>query len=422
MAHLFSSLKLIVTKSIRQYLLSTIITAISVALAAGLLMAVFSIQSQAYSAFTGGPFGFDAVLGARGSKIQLVLNTVFHLETSPGNIPYKVYQEIKKDKRIITAIPYVLGDNYMGFPIVGTIEDIFTKFEYQKHRKFQIAPGGRYFDHRRNEAVIGSFVAQKTGLKVGSKFNPTHGTVHSEELKHEALYHVVGVLKPTNSPSDRAIWIPVDGMYRLEGHVLRGAGKLYIPKDHEPIPDEHKELCAVLLKLKSPQAGFHLDQKYNKQGTTATRAWPIGAVMAKLFNRIGWMNKILAFICYLIIGVASGSILTSVYNTINERRREFAILRAIGSRKKVLFSAIIIQCMTIAGIGSILAYLVYWIIMGVASFILRAQTGVVLNIWQFHPVLILTPMGMIILGALAGILPAVRAYSTDVATNIVSDS
>src|SRR5258706_9589997 len=197
-----SGIMLIVRRSLSQHALSTTITLISVALASGLVMAVFCVNDQTYDAFPGGPVGFDAVLGARGSQLQLVLNTVFHLETSPGNIPWELFTTIKKDPRVQLAIPYAVGDNYRGFRIVGTTEEIFTKFEYQKGHKLTPEAGGRVFDGGRREAVIGSTEALKTGLKVGSIFNPYHGLIYDENKRHEEEYVVVGVTGVSNSPSD----------------------------------------------------------------------------------------------------------------------------------------------------------------------------------------------------------------------------
>ena len=116
--------------------------------------------------------------------------------------------------------------------------------------------------------------------------------------------------------------------------MLRGSGKDYVPKDNQPIPDEDKELSSVLLKLKDPQAGFNLDYTINKQGKVATLAWPIGRVMADLFNRLGWMSRILVLVAYLVMMVAACSILAALHNTMRERRREFAILRALGAAGK----------------------------------------------------------------------------------------
>ncbi len=127
----------IVNKSLLQHKLSTTITILSVALAAALVMSVFSIRDQAESAFTGGPVGFDAVLGAKGSQLQLVINTVFHLATSPGNIPWSRYKSIKKNENVELAVPYAVGDNYRGYRLVGTTPELFEKFEYTKGNKFE---------------------------------------------------------------------------------------------------------------------------------------------------------------------------------------------------------------------------------------------------------------------------------------------
>jgi putative ABC transport system permease protein len=415
---ILGGLFLIVRKSLRQHALSTIITVISVALASGLVMSVFSINDQTYEAFTGGPVGFDAVLGARGSQLQLVLNTVFHLETSPGNIPWELYTTIREDPRVELAIPYALGDNYRGFRIVGTTTDLFEKFAYRKGKPFEFEKGGRPFDVQRREAVIGSFVAQKTGLGLGAKFNPYHGLVYDPSKRHAEEYVVVGVLAPTNSPSDRVIWIPLEGIFRMEGHILRGTGEEYTAEAGQEIPDEHKEVSAVMLKLKNPQAGMMLDTTINKQGKVATLAWPIGTVMASLFDKIGWMSRVLTFVSYLVVAVAGGAILASIYNTINERRREFAILRSLGARRRTVFSAIVLEATTISALGALCGFLVYAAILSASAVIVRAQTGVALAVFSVHPSLYLTPLGIVLVGAVAGLIPAAKAYATDVAESL----
>ena len=351
-----------------------------------------------------------------------MLNTVFHLETSPGNIPWAMYQAMKSDRRVELAIPYATGDNYQGFRIVGTTDEIFTKFHYRAGRTFEVEPGGRFFDSTRREAVIGSFAAARTGLKPGDTFNPYHGLVYSESSKHNEQYTVVGILKPTNSPSDRVIFIPIEGIFRMGGHVLRGTGQVYQPQAGVGIPDEAKEVSAVMLKFKNPKTGFDLDMTINKQGKVATLAYPIGRVMAELFDKVGWMSRVLELVAYLVVIVAAAAILASIYNTINERRREFAILRALGARRATVFSAIVFEAAAIAFIGTMIGYIVYAAIFGTAMVVVRAQTGVVLDIWSMHPALYLTPLGMTLVGALAGVLPAYKAYATDVATNLAPAS
>lgn len=409
------ALRLLVSRSLRQHALSTAITAGSVALAAGLVMAVFAIKSQTYDAFTGGANGFDAVLGARGSQLQLVLNTVFHLETSPGNIPWSMYVAMAQDEGVELAVPYALGDNYERFRVVGTTRALFERFPGAQG--IRLAAGGRLFDESAREAIVGSVVAARTGLTVGQTFHPGHGLSDGDN-DHDDEFTVTAVLEATNSPMDRVVWIPIEGVYRMSGHVLRGTGRNFRAEAGQEIPPEHREVSAVLLKLTDPQSGIALDQAINRQGQRATLAWPIGRSMADLFEKIGWVNRVLELVAYLVVVVAAGTILASLYNTMNERRREFAILRALGARRGTVFSAIVVEATAIAALGALLGYLVYAGILGLALVIVRAQTGVVLDVFKVSPVLWWTPLGMLAIGAISGVIPALKAYRTDVATHL----
>lgn len=413
-------LMLIVRRSLRQHALSTSVTVVSVALACGLVMAVFAIKRQSYDAFTGGAQGFDAVLGARGSQLQLVLNAVFHLETSPGNIPWQLYKSVEEDPGVELAVPYAVGDSYEGFRIIGTTTDLFTRFPGEGG--LTVTSGGRLFTADAKEAVVGSVVAQRTGVRAGDHLEPSHGLADVEGKAHDDEYTVVGVLAPTNSPLDRLVFIPIEGVFRMSGHVLRGTGRNYRPEEGVEIPDEHREVSAVMLKLADPQAGMFLDQAINRQGTRATLAWPIGRSMADLFEKIGWVNQVLELVAYFVVVVAAGTILASLYNTMHERRREFAILRALGARRRTVFSAIVLEATTITALGALVGYAVYAVILGVAFVIVREQTGVVLQVFKPDQALWLTPLGMVVLGALAGLLPAIKAYRTDVAGNLTPTS
>ncbi|MBK7976092.1 MAG: ABC transporter permease [Deltaproteobacteria bacterium] len=414
----FGGIALLVRRSLRQHAFSTVVTVASVALATGLTMALFAIQAQSEAAFTGGATAFDAVLGARGSQLQLVLNTVFHLETSPGNLPWSTYQAIRADPRVAEAIPYAVGDNYRGYRIVGTVAELFTRGEASRGLRFRMATGGRVFDSSSREAVVGSLVAERLGLHAGSTFHPFHGVVFDESARHDELYTVVGVLEPTHTPSDRVLWIPIEGVFRMAGHVLRGAGTEYQPREGAPIPDEAKEVSAVMLKLRSPQAGIALDQTINRQGKVATLAWPIGRVMSELLDKVGWMSRVLLAVAQLVVIVAAASILASLYNTMSARRRDFAILRALGAGRCTVLAAIVLESTAIAALGAVMGLLVHAAIVGAASALLRDRVGVVLDVMHVTAPVLATPVVVALLGAGAGIVPALRAYATDVASNL----
>lgn len=393
----------IVLKSLRQHALSTAVTSISIALAGGLLMAVWSVKEQAQATFTQVDAGFDAVLGARSSKLQLVLNAVFHLEASPANIAWADVLDIQKHPGVELAVPIAMGDNYRSYRIVGTTIEMFTKSEYAPGKYFTNAPPGRLFDANRQEAVVGDFAARKLGLTYGSKFRPYHGLNFNEADQHEDEYVVVGVLEPSNTPADKVIWIPLAGVQNMSGHSVETA----------------TDVSAVLVKLRSPMVGPSLEQLYNKRGNRLTFAWPMGATMAELFNKISWFDRVLALVAILVAVVAAGSVLASIYNSMNERRRQIAILRALGARRSTIAFTVVLEAVAIAAIGALISYVLYGVILTSAGAVIRAQTGVVLDPLAWHPVLIFAPLGLIALSALAGLVPAWKAYRTDVASNLV---
>jgi putative ABC transport system permease protein len=396
----------IVRKSLRQHALATCITSLSIALAAGLLMSVWSVKTQTQAGFTQMTGGFDAVLGARSSKLQLVLNAVFHLEASPANIAWSDYLEIKENPNVQLAIPMGTGDNYRGYRIVGTLPEMFTEIEYAPGRRHAVRPPGRMFDPELREAVVGSFAAQKLRLRRGDEFQPYHGLTYDEDHQHEETYVVVGILEPSNTPADRVIWIPLEGVQTMSGHAEESA----------------TDISAVLVKLRSPIAGRLLEQSYNWEDTRLTFAWPIGATMADLLNKIGWIDRVLALIAYLVAIVAIGSVLASIYNTLNERRREIAILRALGAHRRTVFGTIVLEAASIAALGVLLGFAFYAVIMSVVAGIVRAQTGVVLDPLEWNAVLFWAPAGLIAMGALAGLVPAWKAYQTDVAEHLAPTS
>ena len=400
------TLLLIVRKSLRQHALSTTFTALSIALAVGLWMSVWTVKEQSQATFTEVNAGFDAVLGARGSKLQLVLNAVFHLEASPGNLPWSDFLDIQKNPAVALAVPLAVGDNYRGYRLVGTTLEFFQRTEFAPGKKFSLQGNGRLFNQEYREAVVGSFVAERLKLRPGDEFHPYHGLTFDEKEQHAETYVVTGVLKPSNTPADRVIWIPLEGLQKMTGHD----------------PHAASDLSAVLVKLRTPAAGFQLDVMFNKQGNRLTFAWPIGQIMAQLFDKIGWFDRVLALVAYLVAFVAVTSVLVSIYNSMNERRREIAILRALGARRLTVFGAIVAEAAAITTLGVAAGFVVYAVILATVAGVIRAQTGVVLDPLAFSPVMLWAPALMIALGALAGVVPAVKAYRTSVAEHLVPAS
>ena len=257
---------LLAWRGLKQHAFSSFVAAFTISMAGGLFLSTWKIKEEAQKAFNNSSGGFDAVLGARGSKLQLILNAMFHLEASPGNLSWEQYELIRDTRGVKEAYPIAVGDNYYGYRLVGTLPELFRNHEWKKGRKYEVQDG-RIFSADAKEALVGDFAARKLGLSVGSQFHPYHGLDFDEKKRHQDTYVVVGLLEPTGTPSDRVIWIPIKGIQKMEGHD----------------PAAAQSISAVLLSL-SGRTGFTLDMKYNKQGNQTTFAWPVAGVLSSFFQ------------------------------------------------------------------------------------------------------------------------------------------
>ena len=392
----------LIYRSLRQHALSTFVTAASIALACGLLLTVWVVKTQSQAVFAATNSGYDAVLGARGSKLQLVLNAIFHLESSPGNITAADFEMIRHHPAVKTAIPIALGDNFYGWRIVGTVEQLFAEVERAPGQRYVIAPGGRNFKIGTMEAVVGAYAARKLGWKVGTTFKPYHGLAFDPKAQHDELYAVVGVLEPTGTPVDRVIWIPLEGVQTMSGHNPLAA----------------TELSAVLIQLRTPMAGLMLNNQLNASGGKLTFAYPIGAIVAELFNKISWVDKVLTLVAWLVAVVASGSVLVSIYNSMSARQRDIAILRALGAHRRTIFGAVVGEAAVIGALGALAGFVVFISLALFVTSVIQAQTGILLEPLKWNPVFWWGPAVFVGLCALGGLVPALKAYRVPVAETI----
>ena len=391
----------LIYRSLRQHALSTLVTAGSIALAAGLLLTVWVVKTQSQAVFAATNSGFDAVLGARGSKLQLVLNAIFHLEASPGNLSAQDFEAVRRHPAIKLAVPIAVGDNYYGWRIVGTTPQLFD-VEYLPGKKYAVANGGRLFEDGKREAVIGAVAAKKLKLGVGDTFQPYHGLAFDASAQHDEVYTIVGVLEPTSTPVDRVIWIPLSGVQNMAGHDPRTA----------------TDISAALIQLRAASAGVMLDMMINRQGNKMTFAYPIGTIVADLFNKISWVDRVLTLVAWLVVAVAAGSVLVSIYNSMSARQRDIAILRALGARRRPGFGAVVGEAAVIGLLGSALGFAAFAALaFGVAS-IIQAQTGVVLHPFKWNDIFWWGPATLVGLAILGGIVPALKAYRVPVAETI----
>ena len=299
------------------------------------------------------------------------------------------------------AIPIAVGDNLKGYRIVGTIPGLFSDVEYARGGDTRSRPAAGC-SRRRRRRLSWAVLPREAQPEGRRTFHPFHGLAYDPSAQHAETYTVVGILDPTNTPLDKVILIPIKGVQTMSGHDPRAA----------------TDISAVLIKLRSPTAGFMLDIMINKQGNRLTFAYPIGAILADLFSKISWFDRVLALVAYIVALVAAASVLASIYNSMNARKRDIAILRSLGARRRLVFGAVVAESACIGALGAAAGFGVYIVLFAAVARIIRAQTGVVLSLAELHPVLALAPVGLIVLCALGGVVPAAKAYRLPVAENL----
>lgn len=398
------TLLLLARRSLQQHAFSSAVCILAIALAGALLMTVWSLKTSARQAFERTSSGYDAVLGARGSKLQLVLNGLFFMDESPGTVPAADWHKIQSHPAVQAAIPIAMGDNYQGFRIVGTTTNYFTDVPYAPKRNHHVLSPGRLFDPTLREMVAGSIAAHQLGLQRGDRIRPYHGLNFDPDHEHEEEYLVVGILEPSNTPADRVLWIPLAGVQHMDGHD----------------PAKAEELSAVLIHFKPDRmvAGQQLDRQYNRDDTRLTFAWPAAQIVARLLERVAWMERLLILVAWLVAGVAAATILVTLYGSLNERRRDLAILRTLGAHRRTVFGLLLLEAAAISLCGVILSTALHLGIHSAVSSLVRNQTGMTLELGTGLTGLAAIALGMLCLGTAAGLVPAIKAYREDVAANL----
>ena len=453
----------LVIKNILQRKFSVLLTVISVSLGVALIGSTLAIKEEVEKNFNQSNVGYEMIVGAKGSSMQLVLNTVFMLGNPVGNIRYEVYEKLKHDRRIALALPYALGDNYDGFNIVGTTDDLFTKFNYKVGKSFSFASGHAFEAHSKFQAVLGFDAAKSTGLKIGDEFIATHGLQETAEgMGHqheETPFTVVGILNRTGTASDKIIYTTVESVWAVHEHELHHEHEpeaLIADHDAHMHTNEHEranetqknehvhehdhhhhegistedhhitDLTAVLIKVRSPLFALHLYKQIN-DWPLAQAAIPVNEIKS-LFEIISNIDWAFFLITVLVIVVALIGMMVSIYNSLYERRREISIMRALGAHRSKIFGIIILEAFTISFFGALFGLFFSKLLSLVLKGYILETTGVeisvkLLTMISFYeitelPVELLIMSSVSFIGALVAIIPAIVAYKTDVSKNL----
>lgn len=398
-------------KSIRNRKFTSFLCVLSIALSVTLFLGIERIRNGARDGFTNTISKTDLIVGAKGGPLQLLLYTVFHIGGAVNNIKMTTYEDIKKNPQVEWTIPISLGDAYKGYRVVATDENFYKHYTFRGDRHPEMQEGAVPTDTF--DVVLGSEVAKKFKHKVGDPIVISHGISAQAILSHDnTLFKIIGIMKPTSTPLDTGVYITLQGMEAIHFGWETG-----VPDDKAINPERFKkeniqitQLTSFMVKLKSRIAVLRMRRNIDQYAAEPIMAIIPALSLQEMWETIGYVEQILFLVslCVLLVGVLS--ILISLYTSINERRREMAILRSLGASSKHIFFLLIYESSFLVLAGCILGVLSMY---GLLFFV---RPWLESNFSVYLPIEALSStewiyLGLIfIVGTLAGLIPAIKAY------------
>jgi len=366
-----------------QTALSLILLALGVGTIAMLLVVVHQLEER----MGRDARGIDLVVGAKGSPIQLILSGIYHLDAPTGNIPLAAAQALGKNPLIRKSIPLALGDSWQGYRIVGSVH------EYPRHYGAELAAGQLW--QKPMEAVLGAEVAGRTKVKVGERFVGAHGIGGEGEAHEQDPYTVVGVLARTGTVLDRLVLTSIESVWEVH---------------HEKNPAP--EVTVLLVQYASPLAAVSLPRQINSQ--SALQAASPAYETARLFRIVGVGVEALRAFAVMLIFAAALSVFIALYTALEERRYDLAVMRVLGASPARLAGLLIVEGAVLAVLGALIGILLGHAMTSALGVWFAAQQQYPVTGLAFRPQELWLPVVALTVGVAAALLPAWRAYRTDV--------
>jgi putative ABC transport system permease protein len=353
--------------------------------------------------------GIDLVIGAKGSPMQIILSSIYHLDVPTGNISLKQAREIAAHRMVKRAIPLALGDNHKGFRIVGTNAD------YLDHYQARLARGQLW--QKPLDTVLGADVAARTGEDIGSTFVGAHGlSGRAGEHVHEAYpYRVVGVLAPTGTVVDRLILTDLSSVWAVHADQYDIKDIANIAK---LMPDEEKEYTALLVEYATPLAAAALP-RYVNSNTDMQAASPAYET-ARLFSIIGVGVDVLRGFALVLVLAAGLSVFIALTNALEERRYDLAIMRTLGASPGRLMALLLFEGALLAIAGCALGLVLGHAMTEFLGVALKAAQQVAVTGWTWLGAELWIVALALGVGVVAALLPAWRACRTDISATLAA--
>lgn len=406
-------------RSLANRKVTSALTILAITLSMSLLLVVERVRIGARDGFTGVISQTDVIAGARTSPVQLLLQSVFQIGSAANNVSPETWDYFRNHPAVSWTIPISMGDSHRGYRVIATNSSFFKHYRYQKNTGLMFAVGQAPSTDR--GVVIGASVAKSLGYKINSQIVLAHGLAKESFVKHEdSPFTVVGILAPTGTPFDRSLFISLEAMHQLhEPNVHMSDDREahnHEAHNHEAHEDEEEHhdhlpgLSAILIGTKARTDALALQreiQTYEKEALTAILP---GLTLAQLWEMMSYAEDGLRIISTVVIIIGLLSMVVALYNSLNERRREMAILRALGARPWMITATLITEASLITGISVVASLtLTYGILFGAAAWI-TTSFGLKLPVtypsfeeWS-------RILAMFLTGLLMAAVPAWRAY------------
>nr|WP_312972948.1 ABC transporter permease [Pseudomonas sp.] len=400
---------------------TALLTVFAIALSVCLLLAVERVRTEARASFANTISGTDLIVGARSGSVNLLLYSVFRIGNATNNIRWDSFEKLAAHRQVDWAIPISLGDSHRGYRVMGTNEGYFDHYRYGRGQPLQLAQGKRF--HDLFDVVLGAEVAQALNYKLGDKLVLSHGVATVSLQQHDDKPFVVsGILARTGTPVDRTLHISLEGMEALHvdwqnGVPARGAGKVSAEQARH-MDLQPKAITAAMLGLKSKIATFAVQREVNDYRGEPLLAILPGVALQELWSLMGTAEKALFVVSLFVVLTGLIGMLTAILTSLNERRREMAILRSVGARPWHVASLLILEAFSLAAAGVVAGTaLLYAGIAGAQGYV-QANYGLYLPLSA--PTLYeWTLLGAILAAALLmGCVPAWRAYRQSLADGL----
>ncbi len=393
---------------------TVMLTIFTIALSIALLVLVEQLRQDVREGFYRSVSGTDMIVGARTAPVQLLLNTVFGIGTPGNSISHETLEHIEDQRMVEWTIPLLIGDSHRGERVIGTTQDFFEHYRYADRQLLEMAAGEPFADLF--EVVIGHQIARRFGYSVGDEIHLAHGGGNVSLHEHEAHpFTVRGVLEPTGTPVDRNLYIPVNayGVIHVgwESGVHRPGSGLDPDEAREQVQEhEPEEISAVLVGLTTPAAVFGLQRDLNEYETEPLTALMPGITLQQLWRLTGVAELVLRAVAVLVVITGLLGMVTVLLTTLNERRREMAILRANGARAWQIAALLVFEAGLIVAGGLLLGILLaFGAIYALGPWLLEVfglAVGVTLpEPWQWAVL-----GGIFVTGLLVALAPAIMAY------------